>query len=115
MDRFVLTDAQWAKMEPLCLGKKTDRGRSGQDNRLFIEAVLWIARTGSPWRDLPTYFGHWNPVYSRYSDWMKAGVFKRLFEAVSDEADMEYAMIDGTVVRVHRHGQGAKGGPEVRR
>ncbi|WP_048884136.1 transposase, partial [Komagataeibacter intermedius] len=60
MDRFILTDAQWAKMEPLCLGKKTDQGRSGKDNRLFIEAVLWIARTGSPWRDLPTYFGHWN-------------------------------------------------------
>ncbi|PYD68525.1 transposase, partial [Komagataeibacter swingsii] len=72
MDRFILTDAQWAKMEPLCHGKKTDRGRSGKDNRLFIEAVLWIARTSSPWRDLPTYFGHWNSVYSRYSDWMKA-------------------------------------------
>ncbi|WP_084758316.1 transposase [Komagataeibacter intermedius] len=41
MDRFILTDAQWAKMEPLCLGKKTDQGRSGKDNRLFIEAVLW--------------------------------------------------------------------------
>ncbi|WP_408884910.1 transposase [Komagataeibacter medellinensis] len=48
MDRFILTDAQWAKMEPLCLGKKTDRGCSGKDNRLFIETVLWIARTGSP-------------------------------------------------------------------
>ncbi|GCE84231.1 transposase [Komagataeibacter diospyri] len=115
MDRFILTDAQWAKMEPLCLGRKTDRGRSGKDNRLFIEAVLWIARTGSPWRDLPTYFGHWNSVYSRYSDWTKAGVFQKIFEAVSDDPDMEYAMIDGTVVRVHRHGQGAKGGPEARR
>ena len=112
MDRLILTDAQWAKM---CLGKKTDRGRSGKDNRLFIEAVLWIARTGSPWRDLPIYFGHWNSVYSRYSDWTKAGVFQKIFEAVSDDADMEYAMIDGTVVRVHRHGQGAKGGPEARR
>src|SRR3954467_2253316 len=50
MDRFVLTDAQWAKMEPLCLGKRGDPGRSGKDNRRFIEAVLWIARTGSPWR-----------------------------------------------------------------
>ncbi|WP_371440439.1 transposase [Komagataeibacter rhaeticus] len=53
MDRFILTDVQWAKMEPLCLGKKTDRGRSGKDNRLFIEAILWIARTSGPWRDLP--------------------------------------------------------------
>ena len=60
MDRYILTDAQWAKMEPFCLGKVTDRGRSGKDNRLFLEAVLWIARTGSPWRDLPAHFGKWN-------------------------------------------------------
>ncbi|BAK83904.1 IS5 family transposase [Komagataeibacter medellinensis] len=58
MGRFILTDAQWAKMEPLCLGKKSYRGRSGKDNRLFIEAVLWIARTGSPLRDLPPGFDH---------------------------------------------------------
>ena len=57
MHRFVLTDVQWAKMEPLCLGKATDPGRTGGDNRLFLEAVLWIARTGSPWRDLPPTFG----------------------------------------------------------
>ena len=53
MDRFVLTDAHWAKMEPHCLGKATDPGRTGSDGRMFLEAVLWIARTGSPWRDLP--------------------------------------------------------------
>jgi transposase len=63
MERFVLTDAQWAKTEPLCLGKPSDPGRSGRDNRLFVEAVLWIARTGSPWRDLSR--GHWNNVYAR--------------------------------------------------
>ena len=60
MEQFVLTDAQWAKMEPHCLGKPTDPGRSGSDNRRFVEAVLWIARTGSPWRDLPLFFGNWN-------------------------------------------------------
>jgi transposase len=115
MKRFVLTDSQWSKIEPLCLGKGTDRGRSGRDNRLFVEAVLWIVRTGSPWRDLPEHFGHWNTTYSRYSDWMKAGVFKRMFDALSDDPDMEYAMMDATIVRVHRHGQGAKGGPAARR
>src|SRR6266700_73652 len=62
MDRYVLTDAQWAKMEPHCLGKKSDPGRSGENNRRFVEAVLWIARTGSPWRDLPPLFGPWNTV-----------------------------------------------------
>jgi transposase len=114
MDRLILTDAQWAKMEPHCLGKVTDPGRSGRDNRLFVEAVLWVARTGSPWRDLPPMFGGWNTVFKRYRDWVKADVFQRLFEAVSEEPDMEYAMVDATIVKVHRHGQGAKGGLKAR-
>ena len=110
MDRFMLTDAQWTRMEPHCLGKPTDPGRTGGNNRLFIEAVLWIARTGSPWRDLPPLFGKWNTVFKRYRDWVEADVFKRIFDSASDDPDMEYAMIDGTIVKVHRHGQGAKGG-----
>src|SRR3546814_3443650 len=89
MERFVLTDAQWAKMEPHCLGKPTDPGRSGRDNRLFVEAVLWVVRTGSPWRDLPGVFGNWNTVFKRYRDWVKADVFIRIFEACSEEPDME--------------------------
>ena len=93
MDRFSLTDAQWEKMEPFGLGKPTDPGRTGGDARLFVEAVLWIARTGSPWRDLPTSFGNWNTVFKRFRDWVKADVFKRMFDAVSDEPDMEYAMV----------------------
>jgi putative transposase len=79
MERFVLTDAQWAKMEARCLVKPGDPGRSGTDNRLFVEAVLWIARTGSPWRDLPPSFGHWNSVFTRFHDWVKAEVWQRLF------------------------------------
>ena len=105
-----MTDAQWAKMAPHCLGKPGDPGRRGKDNRLFVEGVLWIARTGSPWRDLPAVFGHWNSVYTRFRDWVEAGVFERLFDAVSDDPDMEYAIVDATIVKVHRHGQGAKGG-----
>jgi transposase len=114
MDRFVLTDGQWGKMEPHCLGKESDPGRTGGDTRLFLEAVFWIARTGAPWRDLPPYFGNWNTVFKRFRHWVKSGVFKRIFEAVSDDPDMEYAMIDGTIVKVHRHGQGAKGGLKAR-
>ena len=112
--RLILSDAQWEKMEPHCLGKRSDPGRSGADNRLFVEAVLWIARTGSPWRDLPASFGKWNTVFKRYSDWVDADVFRRLFEAVSGDPDMEFAMVDGTIVKVHRHGQGAKGGLRAR-
>jgi transposase len=114
MERFVLTDAQGAKMAPHCLGKPSDPGRGGTDNRLFVEAVLWIARTGSPWRDLGSSFGKWNPVFKRFRDGVKADVFERLFDAVSDDPDMEYAMVDATIVKVHRHGPGAKGGVRAR-
>jgi len=114
MERLVLTDRQWTKMAPHGLGKPSDPGRSGGNNRLFVEAVLWIARTGSPWRDLPAVFGRWNTVFKRYRDWVKADVFQRLFEACSDEPDLEFAMVDGTIVKVHRHGQGAKGGLRAR-
>ena len=114
MIRTVLTDTQWAKIEPYCLSKPTDPGRSGGDNRLFLEAVLWKARTGCPWRDLPKDFGDWNTVFKRFDYWSKAGVFEKIFEAVSDDPDMEYAMIDATIVPVHRHGHGAKGGLKIR-
>ncbi|WP_144245005.1 IS5 family transposase [Comamonas testosteroni] len=108
--RYVLRDGQWTRMSPLCLGKVGDRGRSGSNNRLFLEAVLWITRTGSPWRDLPPEFGKWSTVLKRFRDWVKADVFQKLFDAVSDQPHMEYVMLDATMVRVHRHGKGAKEG-----
>ena len=113
-DRSVITDRMWALMEPHCSGRKCDPGRTGSDPRLFLEAVLWIARTDCPWRDLPPCFGKWNTVFKRFRDWVKADVFKRIFDALSGEPDMEYAMIDGTIVKVHRHSQGAKGGHKAR-
>ena len=103
MDRFILTDAQWTKMAPFCLGKISNPGRPGGDNRLFLEAVLWIARTGSPWRDLPPSFGKWNTVFKRYRDWVEAGVFKRIFAEASEEPDMEYAMVAVEPVERRRH------------
>src|SRR5512144_2534918 len=103
MDRFVLTDAQWAKMEPLCLGKPGDPGRSGKDNRRFVEAVLWIARTGSPWRDLPPQFGPWNSVYQRFARWSRCGVWHRVFARLAKDADFEEVFIDSAIVRAHQH------------
>ena len=107
MERRVLSDKQWALMAPHCLGKPDDAGPRGTDNRLFAEAVLWIVRTGSPWRDLPEEFGKCNTVFKRFRDWVKAGIWQKLFDAVSGQPDMEYAMADATIVKVHRHGQGA--------
>ena len=114
MIRYVLTDAQWAQIEPLYLGKKSDPGRTGQDGRLFLEAVLWIARRGSPWRDLPEELGNWNTVFQRFRYWAERDVFKRIFDVLSEDPDLEYAMFDATIVHVHRHAHGAKGGLKIR-
>ena len=114
MGRMVLTDEQWERVGPLLPGKEGDRGRSGKDNRLFLEAVLWIVRTGSPWRDLPASFGNWFSVWKRFRRWALKGVFERLFAALAADPDCEYALIDGTIIRVHQHGTGAKGGPTIK-
>lgn len=112
--RFVLTDLQWRLIAPLCLGRDDTLGSTGRDNRLFLEAVLWIVRTDAPWRDLPTKFGNWNSTFRRFRLWVQADVFKRIFDALSEEPDMEYAMINATIVKVHRHAMGAKGGLKAR-
>ena len=114
MIRLMLSDAQWERVEPLLPGKAGDPGRSGTDNRLFLEGVLWLVRTGSPWRDLPEAFGCWNTAFRRFRRWACRGVFERLFEALSGDPDFEYALVDGTIVRVHQHGAGAKGGLALR-
>ena len=114
MIRTVLTDAQWERIAPLLPGKEGDPGRTGEDNRRFLEGVFWVVRTGAPWRDLPNEFGNWFSVWKRFRRWALKGVFERIFEALSDEPDLEYALIDGTIIKVHRHATGAKGGLKVR-
>ena len=115
MERFLLNYAQYKKFAPLLPGKRGDPGRTAADNRLFVEAVLWIVRTGAPWRDLPVCFGCWNSAFRRFRRWSRKGVFEKIFNALSGDPDFEYAIVDGTIVRVHQHGAGAKGGLKIRR
>ncbi len=83
---------------------------------MFVEGVLWIVRTGSPWRDLPEAFGDRNGVFRRFSRWSIKGVWHRIFEAMSDDPDFEYLIVDSTIVRAHQHAAGAKkGGLKIRR
>ena len=106
---MLLSDEQYERIAPNLPGKPGDPGRTAADNRLFLEAVLWIVRTGAPWRDLPGIFGCWNTVFRRFRRWAKNGIFDKIFRSLSGDPDFEYALIDGTIVRVHRHGTGAKG------
>jgi putative transposase len=105
-----LSDAQWARIENLVPGKSTDRGRSGADNRLFVDAVLWMARGCAPWRDLPPKLGKWASVHSRFRRWTLSGVWESLFNALADDPDFEYVLIDATISKVHADAAGAKGG-----
>ena len=114
MIRIQLSDDQWAKIKDKTPGKNGDPGRSGEDNRLFVEAVLWIARTGAPWRDLPEEFGNWNSVFKRFRRWAKNGVWESLFKDLAEDPDYEYLIIDSTIVRAHQHAAGAKGGLKIR-
>ena len=106
---------QWDRIKDLLPGKEGDAGRRAEDNRKFIDAVLWIARTGSHWRELPAEFGNWNSVFVRYNRWSQKGVWERLFKVLADDPDFEYVMMDATIVRAHQHSAGAKGGLRRRR
>jgi transposase len=107
MVRFWLRDDQFQRIEALLPGKLRDPGRTAANNRLFVEAVLWIARTGSPWRDLPAEFGLWNSAYQRFARWSRQGVWHRLFAQLAGDADFEEVFIDSTIVRAHQHAAGA--------
>jgi len=105
--RRLLSNAQWARIERLLPGKATDVGRTAADNRLFVEAVLWVARTGAPWRDLPEHFGLWNSVYVRFARWSKSGVWQCVFMELSKDSDFRQVYLDSTIVRAHQHAAGA--------
>lgn len=102
-----LTDVQWARLAPLmpggCRGKRGPR----TDNRRFMNAVLWIARSGAKWRYLPERYGRYGTVKQRYYDWISRGVFQNIFKALNEDADFEWLSVDATVVRVHQHASGA--------
>jgi len=108
MVRKLMSDAQWTTIEHLLPGKASDPGRTAADNRLFVEAVLWIARTGAPWRDLPSEFGRWERTYMRFSRWSRKGVWERVAHALAGEADLQQLLIDSTIVRAHQHSAGAQ-------
>jgi putative transposase len=115
IERHRLTDAQWERIADMIPGKPGDPGRHGENNRGFVEGVLWIARTGAPWRDLPAEFGDWNAMWRRFTRWGERGVWAHILEQVSEDPDLERVIIDATMVRAHQHSAGGKGGPRLRR
>jgi transposase len=115
MKRYALTDEEWDRIKDWLPGKAGDPGGQAEDNRSFVDAVIWIARSGAAWRDLPERFGLWNSVFQRFNRWSKSGVWQRVFQALQSP-DLEAMLLDSTVVRAHQHAAGSqkKGRPTKR-
>jgi transposase len=107
MRRHELSDEEWNAIKDLLPGKEGDPGVTAKDNRLFLNAIRFVAKTGIPWRDLPERFGHWHNVFQRFNRWCKKGVFRRIFDVLRDP-DLEVLMLDSTVIRAHQHSAGQK-------
>ena len=119
--RHELTDEQWARLEPLLppqTPQKPSRGRPARDHRTIINGMLWIDKTGAPWRDLPERYGPWQTVATRFYRWTKQGLWEKIMAEVQKEADAngqiewEVHFVDSSVIRAHQHAAGAKGGTQ---
>ena len=112
--RYELTDAQWARIGELLPGKASDPGRTAEDNRRFVNAVLWVLRSGAHWHDLPERYGKWKTVHTRFARWAKSGVWEKVFAALIADRRNEHLMLDTTLVRAHQQAATGKGGRATR-
>src|SRR5215467_1214424 len=108
MRRYGLRDDQWDRIKDLLPGREGHVGGTAEDNRLFLEAVLYRFRTGCPWHDLPERFGFWKTIHQRFSGWAKGGVFEHIFKLLAEDHDNEYVMIDATIVRANQRSAGVR-------
>ena len=113
-NRGDLTNEQRERIERLLRKVRTKRGRPAQDHRKLLNGIVWVLRTGAPWRDLPERYGKWTTIYSRFQRWRKSGVWDKMFTElqttldVESNVDWEIHFIDSTTVRAHQHAAGAK-------
>lgn len=109
--RYELADYEWEQISSLLPPEKTGKpGRPSKDNRLMLNGIIWIARSGAPWRDLPKRFGPWSSVYARFRKWLDDGIIDNIFRVLSLEAELEELSLDASIVQTHQHSAGAKKG-----
>jgi transposase len=110
--RLLMEDAEWAFFEPFIIAIRGRGGRPALDHRNVLDAIFWIARTGSPWRDLPEEFGKWSSIYRQFRRWTLSGLWELILDALNDSGILPdtVQMIDSTIIRAHHLAAGAKGG-----
>lgn len=108
--RHEINDQDWDRIKDKLPLENTGEGRPSKPNRIMLNGMLWKVKTGAPWRDLPEWFGAWKTVYSRYNLWSKEGIFQKIFDSLTSDADMQDTAIDSTSCKVHQHAAGAKKG-----
>lgn len=109
MQRHALTDEQWARLQPL-LPRRPQGRKATRGDRLFLDAVIFRAKTGIPWRDLPERFGNWKSVYNRFRNWAEKDCWAQIFRELRVDIDETASIADGSVVRAHQDAAGGKGG-----
>ena len=107
---YELTDQEWDQIAPLLPSNKGKKGRPPKDNRQMLNAIVWLARSGAPWRDLPERYGPWSSVYSRFRKWIDDGILDNIFRILSLEAELYELSIDASIVQAHQYSAGAKKG-----
>ena len=109
--RYELTDQEWDQIADLFPEENTGKpGRPPKENRTMLNAMVWLARSGAPWRDLPERYGPWETAYSRFRKWIEDGILDNIFRVLSLEAELEELSIDASIVKAHQHSAGAKKG-----
>ena len=112
--RGELTQQQWERIQPLLPAQKPKTGRPSLSNRQVVNGILWVLRTGAPWRDLPKRYGAWQTVSGRFYRWQRSGLWQQLLEELQHQAETigqvnwEIHHVDGSIVRAHQHAAGAK-------
>ena len=107
--RYELTDYEWEQIKDLLPPENTGkRGRPSKHNRIMLNGMIWIARSGAPWRDLPERYGPWESVYSRFRKWIEDGILDNIFRILSLDAELEELSIDSSIIQTHQHSAGAK-------
>ena len=112
--RYELSDEEWEQVKDLLPGERRGKsGRPAKDNRTMLNGMVWIARSGAPWRDLPERYSPWQSVYSRFRKWIEEGILDNIFRVLALDADEENLSMDSTIIKAHQASAGAKRGAEI--